>query len=326
MLWWRYWRWELSRSFCVKIIRLGNQIKRLSLEIRSLFKRSMNLVVGKGILDRIVVLIEDMDEVIFSAGALLFREEKKLISFLEKVSREVEKLKSELRKKKGKYAKEVKELERISRELKVKKSKLSKSRKRKLEKKNIVVLEDEKIKDSLTALLNKLKNFLIGMEAKLHNLHLEAKAQRRKTLNVYRIRENFPMRSGYRLGELVGRRGIEVGSLLKSIQSKVKHFKRIVRKRKEINKSQVEELIKHCSLEADDLRNIFMWILQESEKVEEQLRRLGRIILSEPGLRPLTGRYNRANSRLNLLRSDIQTQYRRLDNEFKKKRIVKAAA
>jgi len=318
-------RFRFSRSFCVRMIQLGDKIKVLSLELRYLFGRPTNLSVERATLHRILKLIEVLDEIVFSAGALLYREEKKLIGFLDKIVDSVDELTGELRKKRGKYSREVKELERMSKQLKEKKGKLSKSKQRKLKKENVILLEDEKIKDELTSLLNKVRSFLLSMDVKIHDMHKEAKAQRRKTLNLYIVRERIPMRSGFRLGELIGRKAIEVGSLLKRIKSKLKYFKKIIGKKNELNREDCELLVKYCSMEAYDLKSIFLWVIQESEKAEGMLGSIGQNIFKDLKLRPLIKEYNRAKARLEILRKDIQTQYRRLDNEFKKHDIAKAA-
>jgi len=131
------------------------------------------------------------------------------------------------------------------------------------------------------------------------------------------LKAKVPLRSLLRLGEVTGRRGIELGILVKRTNQKLKRLQRIVG-RKKLNRAEEDELIKYCRMEALDLKELFKFVLQINEKIEHWLKRMRQEILTNTQLRALGHEYNRANLRLMTLRRDIQTQYRRLDNEIKR--------
>ena len=318
-------RWEPSRSFCVIIIQSGNRIKELSLSIRGNLGKTPDLFVGRDILRETLEFIEELDKVIFSAGSLLYREEKKMIGFLDKVSSEIKKKKRELGKHRGKYNMLLKKLESMNKKLDQKKAKLIEISRRKAEKEGKIIFEDEKTKGELIGFLSKLKTLIFEIDRKINDVNLGAKAQARGTLNIHTARENMAFRSSIRLGELIGRKGIEIGALLKDIDGKLKVFKRILRKGKTPISSEEEKLVRECSLEANDLKNIFEWVLQESKKAESYLIRLKRNIPQDSNISKnpkLNHMYTIVKSRLSLLRRDIETQFRRLNNEVNKKKLI----
>lgn len=308
MLWFRY-RWVLtfSRGLCIKIIRAGDSVKRLSNEIDYMFKRPQNIYVVRGILQRIVKLIDILDDLIFSASALLYREEKDLIRFSKRVESTAARLIGRLKGEKGKLNKDL---------LKLKGKKKELSRKLKVRKQTIE--KDEKKKKEIVGLLHEVTSFIEEMDHKIHNMHLEAKSQASKTFNIHKLRENVIIRSNFRLGELTGRKGIEAGILVKRIRKKLKYFGSKIKKGKNLNEKDVRDLLKYCRMETDDLKRVFMFSIQLAERVSERLQRVGKIISTEPKLRSLVTSQFIAKKRLNILRRDIVTQHRRLDNEFKK--------
>ena len=83
MLWFRY-RWipVFSRGLCIKIVRGGDEVKRLSSEIDALFRSPLSIPAGRNIIGKIMKLVNVLDYMVFSVGALLFREEKDLIKFI----------------------------------------------------------------------------------------------------------------------------------------------------------------------------------------------------------------------------------------------------
>jgi len=111
MLWFKF-RWILtfSHGLCVKIIRGGNEVKELTQEVDRLFKRPMRPLVVKGILGRLFKMVDIMDDIIFSASALLYREEKDLIEFSDRAQIAAERLIERLGREKGKYKKDIRKL------------------------------------------------------------------------------------------------------------------------------------------------------------------------------------------------------------------------
>lgn len=319
MLWFRY-RWILtfSHGLCVKIIRGSDAVKLLSEEVDFLFSRPMNLVVGKGISKRLLRLIDILDDAIFSASVLLYREEKDLIKFSERVEDSAQRLINKVKKERGVYERDLRKLEGMMEELKKKKQKLPKKLQRNVQMEKGIVIEDEERKKEVISLLHEVTSFIEEMDGKIHDIHLGAKAQRRGTFNIYKLKENIIIRSNFRLGELTGRKGVEAGALIKKIRKKLHHFSRIVGRSRKLDHSQVSELLKYCRMEADDLKRVFLFVIQLSERVGERLNRLGVIISKDSKLKLLIEEYSIARKRLNILRKDIETQYKRLDNEFKR--------
>ena len=198
-----------------------------------------------------------------------------------------------------------------------------------------MVFRDEQKRKEYAELLHELTSFIERLDFRIHDMHLESKAQRRRTFNTYRIKENIIIRSNFRLGELTGRRGIEAGALVKGIRRKLHRFSRAVKGGKRLDINQVKMLLKYCRMEAKDLENVFLFVIHISERVEQSLNRIKAVIASDAKLRGLTADYFIVRKRLDILRKDIQTQHRRLDNQFKKKgftpnaqiqREIKAAA
>ena len=319
MLWFRY-RWILTSShgLCVKIIRGSEAVKILILEVDSLFARPINLVVLKAILNRILRLINILDDIIFSASALLYREEKGLIKFSKRVEEAVKRLVVRLMRDKARYERDAMKLERIMKELKEKKQRLPRGFEANVQKEKRNVTEEEERKNEVVALLNNITSFIEELDGKIHDTNLEAKAQKRKTFNTYMLKENIIIRSNYRLGKVTKKRGIEASALIKRIRNKLEYFSKIVGKNRKLDINQVSELLKYCRIEAQDLENIFLFIIQLSERIESRLYRVRGMILKDVKLRPLSGEYNQTKGRLDILRKDIEKQQRRLDNEFKK--------
>lgn len=323
-MWFRY-RWILtfSHGLCVKIIRGADQIKLLSNEIDFLFSRPMNWAVGKRILIRLVKLINILDDVIFSASTLLYREEKDLIDFSERTEKAAERLLGRLKREKGKYRGDAKKLESQLKQLKDKKSRVRVGLKRKVGTEKTILDEDEARKKEYAALLHELTSIIEEVDYKVHHMYLGSKAQLRGTLNAHTIREHVIIRSNLRLGELIGRKGIESGGLIKIIRNKLHHFSRIVGKKKRLDIGQVKSLLKYCRMEANDLERVFLFVIQVSERVEENLGKVGMMISKEPRLKlRLIKDYNETKERLGTLRKDIKQQHGRLNREYKKSKII----
>ncbi len=325
MLFFRY-RWVLtfSHGLCVKIIRNSAAIKRLELEIKQLMGYQKSERVIRLLLDKLSRTIALLDDIIFSASALLYREEKSLVRFSRRVEDAARRIIERARREKGKYEREIKRLEDSLRGLKEKKQTL-RSQKR-MKKEEARAIEEEKRKNEILALLHKITTIIEDLDKRLHDIYLEAKAQRRRIFNTYIIKESIIIRSNFRLGELIGRKGIEVGSLIRRIGNKLKYFSRVVGRKKKLNISEVNRLMEHCILEARDLEDIFMFVVQCAERIEERLDEIGALLKRDAKLGNLSRDYGLVRDRLNSLRREIEVQYMRLDNEFKKGFINRGVA
>jgi hypothetical protein len=317
MLWFKY-RWILtfSHGLCVKILRGGARIRVISEHIRPM--SPTNAKNSQEILGGLMQWINILDDIIFSVSALMYRLEKDLIEFNERAEDAAKRMIERLKREGKRYNKDIKKLERLKGELERKRRQLPRLQKN-IEHEQAEMEKDKKKKNDYLTLLHELTNFIEDLDHEIHYMHLEAKAQRRGTLNTIRLREHVIMRSDYWLSELIGRKGgIESDALLKVIHENLKQFDRIVKKEKRININQVKELLKHCRLEEKDLRKVFLYILQEAERVSEKLKQVETAIGKDGKLKPIVKQYFDVKKRLNVLRSDIQKQNRRLDNEFKK--------
>ena len=105
-------------------------------------------------------------------------------------------------------------------------------------------------------------------------------------------------------------------------------------KSKKLDHKKVRNLLKYCRLEARDLENIFVFVIQLSERAKEWLHRLHEEVSrgaktsdnkeasKYTKLTHLIHDYDIVIGRLETLSKEIQTQQRRLDNEFKKSGFV----
>ena len=262
----------------------------------------------------------------------MYREEKDLIKFSDRVKRGAERLIDKLRKEKRGYGEDV---------YKLKKLRLLKERNEQLEKvaekanrEEETIAEEEQRRTELVGLFHKVTNFIQHLDDDIHKIHLESKAQDRGVLNRYLLKEQVIIRSNYRLGKLTRRRAIELDMVIKNSREKLKRFQKIVGKKKRLNAYEITDVLKCLKVEAEDLETIFIFAVQISERVEKRLKELGLRIREESKLyeggrlekkdirlQPLIEEYKTIEKKLIELRGDIETQYKRLDNEVKKATI-----
>ena len=326
MLWFRY-RWipVFSRGLCIKIVRGGDEVKRLSSEIDALFRSPLSIPAGRNIIGKIMKLVNVLDYMVFSVGALLFREEKDLIKFSKRVEDAAEIWIDRVRRENAGYKKHADKVEKMVRELKAKKQNIPFRLEKGLQQEKAAVVEDDKRKKEVLALLQKIISFIKDADSKIYDIRLEAKAQKRGVANIYTLEEGITVRSMFRLGRVTKGRGIEVSSLIKKLRQKLKHFSRIVGTKKEINSSEVEQLLKYCKIELNDLRGLFLFVMQTTRKAEAKLNILGRAALNNPKMALLNNDIYAARRRIGVLRGDIEKQYIRLSNEFKRGNFAVAA-
>ncbi|MBW2989974.1 hypothetical protein KY358_06695 [Candidatus Woesearchaeota archaeon] len=323
MLWFKY-RWVItfSHGLCVKIVRGGDHIKELEDRFRGLSGMPSSAKVISARLDVLLKFIGVLEDIIFSASALIYREEKSLIEFTERVDSAAERLVKRLKGEKKNYAKDAKKLEGMVKKLKEKRKNLPRRMEKKLKKEKEIMEDEEKKRRDYAYMLQEVTSLIEELDYKIiRDMELEAKAQKRRTWNTYRIKENIIIRSNFRLGELAGRKGVESDVLMKKTRKKLDHFSRIVKRNKQLEVSQVKNLLKYCKVEAEDLEKVFQFAIQVSERVEERLKKI-RMMIRTYRLAGLTKEYFTVQKRLNILRSDIKTQCMRLDNEFKKSKII----
>ena len=323
MLWFRY-KWELTRSrgLCVKIIRGGADIQSTELELRQLWNMPMSAGVGRAIINNLSDMIKGIEGMIFSADALLYREEKDLIRFCRRVESATERLTARLLRAKRRYMRDAQRLSNRLRESQMKKRKLPISLGKIVQQEQQSIAKDEQRKKELLGLLSKLTSFIRVLDKKIDDTYLDAKAQNRSTLNLYLIKEEVTIRSNIRLGKLSRRKAIKAGSSIKEIRKRLRRFGAIVSAGERLDPRRVDNLLEYCRMEASDLNTIFLFVIQVSRRIGGRLNSIGKIIFSNPRLKPLNEEYAKARERLNQLRRDIDTQQKRLHNEFKNKGFV----
>ena len=267
-------------------------------------------------------MIKSIDGMIFSADALLYREEKDLIRFCRRVESAIERLTARLSRAKGRYMRDAQRLSNRLRELQGKKGKLPTALGKIAQQEQQSIGRDEQRKKELLGLLRKLTAFVKVLDNKIEDTYLDAKAQNRSTLNLSLIREEVAIRGNVRLGKLTRRKAIKTGSSIKEIRKRLRHFGAIVSAGERLDPRRVDNLLTYCRMEASDLNTIFLFVIQVSRRVGGRLNSIGKIIFSNPSLKPLNEEYAKVRERLNQLRRDIDTQQKRLHNEFKKKGFV----
>lgn len=320
MLWFKYkWLLIFSHGLCVKIIRAGQSIKILNNEIKGLLGRTMNMARGRMVLNRIMQLITTLESVIFSASALLYREEKDLIEFSEKVEDVVKKLLKKCKHDKRRYQADEKILRLKMEELKKHKRHLPRKLEKKVRKEKEGVDRNEVLKAKALSLLEQMIDTIKNIESRIYASRLEAKAQKRGTLNIYRVQETVIIRSNFRLGELIGRKGgIEAGALDKRIDDTIEIAKRQLKRFKygEIEESEIKKLGEYARMEAKDLNDVIHFAILASQRVKGWLRVMNTRIAENPQLSSLRGEWIKAGKRFEELKGDIFTQVKRLDNEL----------
>lgn len=301
-----------SRGLCIKVVRESEKVKSLSLETNRLFGMPIDGNIGKGILNHISALIDSVRGIIFSSSSLMYRLEKELIKFGREVERAAHGLIIEVRREK-----EVQE--RLEQQTKQKKGdkKHQIDSERGLEgKRGLTELESRK--RGILAALREVSGFIRELDRKIEDMRLEGRSQNREIVNPYMIRE-VTIRSDYRLGKVIKRRGIQFAILIKAIKRRMKYLESLVKGGERIRKEDVIELIKYCRKEANDLGDVFIYAIQLSKKLESRLKYLGVIISRNRNLNLLANDYNSTRKRLDELKGDIEVQQKRLSNEFKRR-------
>lgn len=319
MMWFRY-RWVpvFTRGLCVRIVRGGDDIKELSSEINELFKQPLSIAIGNGITSKLTEIVDTLDDMVFAVGALLFRQEKDLIRFCRRVEDAAEMLTAKAREKKEEYKNYAENIENTIKKLKEKKQPIPFELGKELEGRKAALAEDDKRKKEAIALLQKLIGFIKEADSKITDMRLEAKAQKRGIANIYTLEENAAFRSIFRLGKVTKGRGIRISSAIKGIRNKIDYFSSIVGTKHEIGSKEIEQLIEYCRMELNDLRHLFLFVMQTARKAEIRLNLVERVVLANPKMAQLKENVDSAKGRLGTLRGDIETQYKRLSNEFKK--------
>lgn len=328
MLWFRY-RWVLtfSHGLCVKIIRGSAKINQLDRVLNSLDDDNITKTKGRQILAISEAKIGILDDVLFSSAALLYREESKLIGFGKWVNKAAGKLIRKLEKEKGKYGANLEKLKKARANVNKKRRNNTKRLERKTAKDKTKVEEDEKAKEEILAALHELTGFIEELDYDVHDLHLDAKAINREALNVYKIKENVIIRSNFRISELMGREGIELGALENRIPDKLKALKEHF-KDGECDEKGMKALLKECRMEAEDLEHVFDFVrdltTRTAGKVSSFKKRIG-TKLQDPELKSVKVRKelesldegcDEVKKKIGNFRKRIQSQYRKLDNEF----------
>ncbi|MBU0627880.1 MAG: hypothetical protein KKC75_01715 [Nanoarchaeota archaeon] len=320
MLWFRYrWRLTFSHGLCIRLVRGGEAIKALSENLDRLDGMPISHSVGKAILSKLMELLNILDDVVFSASALLYREEKGLIKFSGNVEATAQRLIARLKRDNLGYARDARKLESMLARLKEKKTPEPIKFKVKVEEDKARIASEEARKKEVVLLLHDITGFIEDMDHKIEDIHLGAKAQKRGVLNSYMLRENIIIRSNFRLGRKTKAQGIESWQLLKGINKKLSYFGRIVKRGKKLDESDVKDLLRYCRMESNDLSNVFTFVFQLINRAKGMLITVGEKIEKNPLLRGLNGDYGAVKERLIKLREEIEVQQKRLHNEFKRR-------
>ncbi len=335
MLWFKYkWLMIFSHGLCVKIIRGGQAIKALSVDIKKRFNDPMN---GKNvgvILNRIELIIINIEGIIFSASALLYREEKSLLQFTKKVDLAVQHLVKRCGKDKKRFNKDSNRLQEKMEEFNKHKKKLPKKLQGAVRHEKGVVSQDLKAQEKAVLVLEQLVELIKSIEAKIYHTRLEAKAQERETFNFHKVKETIIIRSNYRLGELIGREGgIEAGLLDKRAHA---FMERAHGKFKNLSKggeyaehlladmnSEIHQLVGDSKMEAKDASDAIHFSILVMQRVKEYMGHIRHVIISDNLLKRYLGELNRIAESFEELKGEIFTQVKRLDNEFGIKNIPK---
>ncbi len=328
MLWFKYkWLLIFSHGLCVKIIRGGQSIKTLSNEIEGFLGETTTIAKGKMILSRIIKIIDTLEAVVFSASALLYREEKDLINFSKKVEDSIQGLLDKCEKDKKRYQKSLKMLKSKMAEFREHSKKLSKKLEKRVEREKEDVEVDKRLKENASSLFEQIILLIKTIERKIYTSRLEAKAQERGTFNMYKVQETIIIRSNFRLGELIGRRGgIEVGALGKKIDELIEIAEKKLKRLKEggtyaestldEENAEIHELVKDSIMEARDLCEVIHFVILASQRVKGWLRIINNRMTENTQLKLLRKEFTEAFAKFEELKKDIFTQVKRLDNEF----------
>lgn len=328
MLWFKYkWLLIFSHGLCVKIIRGGQAIKTLSNEIEGFLSGTTTIAKGKMILSRITELINTLESVVFSASALLYREEKDLIEFSEKVEDAMQGLLKRYEKDKRSYIKSSRMLKSKMAEFKEHSKKLPKKLEREVDEGKQAVERNKALKEKASSLFEQIILLITGIEKRIYASRLEAKAQKRETFNMYKVQETIIIRSNFRLGELIGRRGgIEAGALEKKIdelietaEEKLKRLRkggRYAESALDEEGAEIHELVKYSKMEAKDVCEVIHFVILASQRVKGWLRIMNSRIAENSQLSLLRREWGKAGEKFEELKSSIFQQMKRLDNEF----------
>jgi len=306
---------------CVKILRGGEAIKALDVgmigPLKKLREGTISVLECRRLLRMIRYLIDVLDGIIFSASALLYREEKALEGFMDNVEKTTDRLIKRLGRDKKKYGGCVRALRKMKNGVKSRKKYLRLGEKAEKAKKTVSL--EEIRKKEVVSLLHRLTAVLENIDVRVNKIYKAGKAQRRETLNVYTARESITLRSNYRFGELTGRDAIEVSGLSKNIKALIggleKKLRKITDTKGKLNRQETEKLVKECRIEAKDLEEIIAFVIDIKKRVKKWLEEVRKKILGDSKFWSLRSELREAQRRFNVLTEDIETQHRRLRNE-----------
>ncbi|MBW2975020.1 hypothetical protein KY366_04855 [Candidatus Woesearchaeota archaeon] len=328
MLWFKY-KWQLifSHGLCVKILRGGESVKNLTGEIKGYLNAEMDETRARIVLDKIMQMIETLEGIVFSSSTLLYREEKDLIGFSNNVKASVKKMLHRCGQDKKRYNYHAKKLKLKMKELEKHKKHLPKELENKVKGEKDAVGRDERLKAKAVSILEELVNLVRDIEGKIYNSRLEAKAQKRDILNMNKVRETINIRSNFRLGELISRKGgIEAGALKKRIDGLMSSAKKKIKRLNEGGKyaesalyeegSEIHKMVEYCRMEAKDVCEAISFVILVSGRVKNWLAAMRKKIIDDPKLRKASGEFKKALKRFGDLKEGIFVQVKRLDNEY----------